>query len=307
MTSATLTQTSRPVSRWSNSYHLVTSAWRTLMLNRAVFTRLTLTPFLWTILIAVAITGIFANVTVVDNVARGVLTENNLFAFVFGAMLYLALSFIANYYAGATVIAALARFEGHSISYKKSMQAVRRHRKEIFAFSLLTSTIGYILQLIEERVPFAGKIATWLVGAAWAIASMFAVPVIVTSKQKVSALDAVRGSAGIIKKTWGENIIVNSGIGLVALLTVALYISLAGIVGWTSVAVLGTGMDVVLPLVAIGIIGLFAIFLVLSALSAIVKAAIFHYATSGRTPKSFDTELLRASFTTKKARGVFSV
>ncbi|MBP7760735.1 hypothetical protein KA093_02990 [Candidatus Saccharibacteria bacterium] len=307
MTSATLTQTSRPVSRWSNSYHLVTSAWRTLMLNKGVFVRLTLTPFLWTILIAVAITGIFANVTVVDNVARGVLTENNLFAIVFGAMLYLALSFIANYYAGATVIAALARFEGHSISYKKSMQAVRRHRKEIFAFSLLTSTVGYILQLIEERVPFAGKIATWLVGTAWAIASMFAVPVIVTSKQKVSALDAVRNSAGIIKKTWGENIIVSGGIAVVGVVAVVLYILLAAIIALTTIGMLGTGMGIVLPLVAIGIIGLFAIFLMLSVLGAIVKAAIFHYATSGRTPKAFDTELLRASFTTKKARGVFSV
>ena len=285
MASTALAQPNQPTKRWHNSYYLVMSAWRTLMLNKSVFARLTIVPFLWTLGIMVLMgVGVVATSTITDNAIRGPLTDNSLLTIAYGAIIYLALSYIANYYAGATVIAALAQFEGRLIRYKESMQAVQQHRKEIFAFSLLTSTIGYILQLIEERLPFAGKIATWLVGTAWAIAAMFAVPVIVTTKQKISALDAVRNSAGIIKKTWGENIIVNSGIAAVGILAVVLYFLLASIIAWTAVAILGTGMGIVLPLVAVGTIGLFATFLVLSALSAIVKAAVFYYATSGRTP-----------------------
>lgn len=306
MASTTLAQPNQPTKRWYNSYYLVMSAWRTLMLNKSVFAQLTIVPFLWTLGIVILMgVGVVATSTITDNAIRGPLAENSLLAIVCGAVVYLTLSYITNYYAGATIIAALARFEGRSIGYKESVQAVQQHRKEIFAFSLLTSTIGYILQLIEERVPFAGKIATWLVGTVWAIAAMFAVPVIVTTKQKISALDAVRNSAGIIKKTWGENIIVNGGIAAVGILAVVLYFLLAAIIAWTAVAILGTGMGVVLPLVAVGTIGLFATLLVLSALSAIVKAAVFYYATSGRTPEEFNTELLRASFTAQKARGVF--
>ena len=82
-----------------------------------------------------------------------------------------------------------------------------------------------------------------------------------------------------------RNIIVNGGIAAGWHTSGGALLPLAAIIAWTAVAILGTGY-VVLPLVAVGTIGLFATLLVLSALSAIVKAAVFYYATSGRTQKN---------------------
>ena len=167
------------------------------------------------------------------------------------------------------------------------MQAVQQHRKEILplASSPQPSGISFNSSRSEYRLP--ARSPRGFVGTVWAIAAMFAVPVIVTTKQKISALDAVRSSAGIIKKTWGENIIVNGGIAAVGILAVVLYFLLAAIIAWTAVAILGTGMGVVPCRWSRSVLSVYSLpYSCCQRSSAIVKAAVFYYATSGRTQKN---------------------
>ncbi|MGZ5365402.1 MAG: DUF6159 family protein, partial [Mycobacterium sp.] len=48
----------------------------------------------------------------------------------------------------------------------------------ILGWTLVAFTVGLVLRFLENRFPIAGRIAVWISGAAWAIATFFVVPVI---------------------------------------------------------------------------------------------------------------------------------
>jgi hypothetical protein len=139
---------------------------------------------------------------------------------------------------------------------------------------------------------------------------MFAIPVIVTSDRHVGPIDATKQSASIIKRTWGENVLINIGMGLVSGLTVVAYILTSIITGaliFTNFPPQGSAVFyTVVPFVGIGIIGLFALMLLFTMLSAVAKTVIFYYATTGEAPETFDRKLIEASFTPKQARKTFA-
>ena len=73
-----------------------------------------------------------------------------------------------------------------------------------------------LLKALEERLGFIGQIVVNLIGLAWTVSTFLVVPVLV--HQNVGPIDAVKESASMLKKTWGENIIANAGMGLVFML-----------------------------------------------------------------------------------------
>ena len=75
----------------------------------------------------------------------------------------------------------------------------------IAGYALIAATVGMILRAIQERVGFIGRIIVGLLGVGWTVATYLVVPVLVT--RDVGPIDAVKESAGWLKKTWGENVI----------------------------------------------------------------------------------------------------
>jgi hypothetical protein len=219
-------------------------------------------------------------------------------------LIYFVMTLIGNFFSGALIYGATERFNGGDPTVKSSLAGARRKFYPLAIFSLMMATIGLAFQALEERVPFAGRIAVWLLSAAWSVANIFAVPVIVLSEGSVKPLDATKQSVAIIKQVWGESVVANIGIGLIGVLAVSGY--------WVGVIVLGfVGSVLHLP-VAVGVagatiavIGFLILALGLSALSSIAKAALYHYATTGEAPESFNRELLHAAVTPKKARKIF--
>ena len=248
-----------------------------------------------------------------DQIFVGPFFDNKPLAVGFGICFYLALTFVGTFFSGALIAGLLERFRGGTPTVGSVLATARQHTSPLFAFALLTGTIGYILNAIEERVPFAGQVATWLVGATWAVASMFAIPVIVGSSKKVGPLAATKQSVGIIKKTWGENVILNSSIGLVALASIVAFVVASagiGVVGGIVVNALHVStMTTAIVGLAYGVLaigGFVALCLLITMLSAAAKAAIYYYATTGTAPHMFEREVLQASFTKREARKVFS-
>lgn len=211
-------------------------------------------------------------------------------------------SLVANFISGAIVHGALERFNGNNPTIRGSITAARRHFKPLVLFSLLATTVGLILQLIQERLPFAGKIINWLGGMAWSVATLFALPFIMQSDTSVGPIDATKQSTQLVKKVWGESLLVSAGLGIVGFLGVVSYMLVASLaVGLSSMG--GTVVFGVAGLVAV--IGLLVIVLVLSVLSSIARTAVFYWATTGKSPESFNQELLRSALTVKKARKIF--
>jgi hypothetical protein len=72
--------------------------------------------------------------------------------------------------------------------------------------------VGVVLRAIQERVGFVGKIIVGLLGVAgpsrptsWCRCSQ---------PRKIGPIEAIKESATLLRKTWGENLIGQAGLGL---------------------------------------------------------------------------------------------
>ncbi len=223
----------------------------------------------------------------------------------FWVSLYFVTTLIGNFFGGAVIHGAMTRFRGGDPTVGSSISAVAHRFKPLVLFSLLMSTVGLILQVLADRVPFAGRIAIWLVDAAWNIANFFALPIIIMGTDNIQPLQATKQSVQLVKKVWGESVIAEAGIGVISFLIVVGYALLGSAVGVTAAATHALTGPVLIAFIALLVLGLFAIILVTSVLSGIVKAALYHYATTGEAPDTFNQELLRAAITPKKASKIF--
>ena len=302
-------------SRLRAGWELAKSAWNVLRLDK----ELSLLPLLSAVFGALALAAIGILYFVVGGLevsytdpANFSLMGGNVPSWVnllFGMGVYFAVTFIANFFGGAVIYGAMERFRGGDPTVRSSLAGARRKFRPLLLFSLMMASIGFALQMLEERVPFAGKIALWLVGAAWNVANFFAIPVIMMSDEDVHPFDATRRSVGTIKKVWGESVIANVGIGLVFMAAFFVYLVGAGLVAAASgaiITILHVSGLFILPVVVLAIFGLVALILVFTTLDSIVRAAIYHYATTGQAPGRFNQELLRTAITPKKARKIFS-
>jgi hypothetical protein len=114
----------------------------------------------------------------------------------------------------------------------------------------------------------------------------------------VGPLEAVKESAALLKKTWGENIIGNAGMGFMFFL---FYLGAAVIGGALIAGIAQTGNGALIVLVAaIVVLAVIGLALVQSALQGVYSAALYRYATEGNAGESFPTELLGEAFRAKK-------
>lgn len=114
----------------------------------------------------------------------------------------------------------------------------------------------------------------------------------------VGPVDAVKESAELLRRTWGENLIGNLGLGFVF---GAAYFGLAIVCVGILVLVAQTGRPLFISFVLLAAI---AAFLALSALHAtmqgVYSAALYRYATDHATPlPGFGPELLEGAFAAK--------
>lgn len=298
------TSSARP-GRVGGGMSLIKSAWRTLKLDKELVWLELLGVIVSVAALAVlAVAGYFIataalGVEFSSRTEGGTRLSTPLFIAAY-LVVGTTMAFIANLFAGAIIIGATERFKGGDPTVSGSINAVWRHWQPLLLFGLMMTTVGLVLQLIEERVPLAGRIAVWLVGAAWNIANIFAVPVIVL-KEGIGSnpLNATRESVGIIRKVWGEGVVAHIGLGLVTMLTMVIYFLLAGAAVAAAGALTGSGA-IFGAVLFLAVAGFMALVLVFTTLGSIVKAALYHLAVTGETPPLFDRAALESAITKKK-------
>ncbi|MEO8384838.1 MAG: DUF6159 family protein [Betaproteobacteria bacterium] len=210
-------------------------------------------------------------------------------------LFYTTQYFVIFFFNAALVGAALIRLDGGDPTVKDGLNIALSKMGSILGYAIIAATVGMILRAIQERVGFLGKIIVGLLGVGWTMATYLVVPVLVTSD--VGPIDAVKESAGLLKKTWGENVIGQAGIGAAfGLITFA--IVLCGIALVILAAM--TGSVIVIGLaVVIAVLAVIAAALVHTALSGIYAAALYRYATQGSATLGFDTMALQNAFAPK--------
>jgi len=135
-----------------------------------------------------------------------------------------------------------------------------------------------VLQVIEERFGIVGTIVARLVGLAWNLLTFLVIPILVLEDLGVG--DALKRSKDLFKKTWGENVIGQGGLGLVGFLAVipgVLLIVIGASIGTVGLVVLG----------AVGVAWIIASAVIVSALSGIYRTALYHFAANGQVPGEF--------------------
>jgi hypothetical protein len=222
-----------------------------------------------------------------------------------GVLLLATLSVIATLMTGAITHGAIERFKGSDPTVGSSLRAARKRLGSLSVFALFSFTIGSILSYIAERIPGIGpQVLTWLAQASWGVASFFAIPIIVTSQTPVGPVRATKQSVRLMKQVWGESLIAGGTVSLIAVIISFAYLALTiAIYAGLNIVIDSSAIFMTLSIITVG--GLLLISVLFSVLEAVVKAAIFYYATTGESPVSFDQRLMRQAFTHKQARNVF--
>ncbi len=212
-------------------------------------------------------------------------------AFLFYIVQYTVIIF-AN---SALVGAAMIRLEGGDPTVGDGLRIAGKHIVSILGYALLSATVGMVLRWLSERGKTVGRIVSSIVGLAWNLATYLAVPVLVV--EGVGPLEAVKRSASLLKKTWGEQIAGNFSMGLifglvmfgVILLGIPVFILVASTESVALIAL--TALVFVLVLVFIGLIN--------STLNGIYIAAVYHYAAGGDAGGFFSEEMVEGAFRQK--------
>jgi hypothetical protein len=214
-------------------------------------------------------------------------------------LFYLVQYLVIIFFNAALVSAAMVRLKGGDPTLGDGLRGAWSHIGAILGWAAIAATVGLILQLLRSRGGIGGAIVAALGGLAWNIITFLVVPVLVV--EGVGPVQAIKRSGSLLKKTWGEQVIGNAGIGLIF----GLGAFLVGVVGvalgvfiisagatWAGVAVLVVTIVAVAILVMLG-----------STLHGIYSAALYQYAVDGDTGV-FTAEVMEGAFRPKKGRAL---
>ncbi|PKL69811.1 MAG: hypothetical protein CVV30_00065 [Methanomicrobiales archaeon HGW-Methanomicrobiales-1] len=266
------------------SFALVKTSWNILMDDKKLLVFPLLSGIvslivLLTFALPLILTGSFMN-----NTGFGpVMFYGLLFVF------YAASYFVVIFFNTALITCVNARLNGKEATINDGLSNATKHIGSILAWSLVSATVGIILQVLEDNVGFIGQIAAALIGGAWGLVTFFVVPILVLEDKGV--VDSVKDSVSLIKKTWGESIVGGGSIFLVFLVI--------GIIA--AIAIFGIWMvsQSFLLAIALLIIVVAILAVVASAMQGIFVTALYTYARTGTVPTSFNKDLIENAFMPK--------
>lgn len=216
------------------------------------------------------------------------------------AGIYLISMFFATFFNVAFFNEIINALNGRTVSIRGGLGFAVTRLRAIFVWSLFAGIIGLIIKTLEERVGLFGKWVVRLIGLAWSVAAVFAVPVIVREEKHANPLRFLQSSSSILRRTWGESLIGFLGINF----------------GWIpfffwTIAVFAGGIAVGVIydfwwLFATGLIVWLTSFVVwgylLHVTSQVYLGALFIYATEGVVPGPFDQAQMELAWKVKSSR-----
>ena len=209
---------------------------------------------------------------------------------------YLVQYFVIVFFNTALVGVALARLRGEPAGVADGFALARSRLGSIFGYALIAATVGLLLRMVQERLGLIGRFVVGLLGLAWTVATFLVVPVL--ASEGTGPMDAVKRSAELLKRTWGENLIGNAGLGMVSGLVMFLFVLLAGALMFGAVAARSVAAMVLVGVFAV--VAFILLGLVQSTLQGIYSAALYRYAEAGEAGGGFDRALMESAFRTKR-------
>jgi hypothetical protein len=286
---------------FSRSWQLVKASWAVLQADK----ELIMFPIISAItLIIVTIVLLVPSAIVTFTLSAAGTSEEGLNAIgMVGLFFFYLVSYtISIYFNTGLVGAAMIRLDGGDPTLSDGFRIANERLTTIIGYAAISATVGMILRVIEERSGIIGDIVAGIIGAVWNVATFLVIPVLVVNN--VGPIEAVKESASLLKKTWGEQITGGFSIGgiffLFYLLIIAAGILLAAAIGSVTESAMLVGIVVVVMVIALLVLGT-----IQSAISGIYQAALYRYAAMGVAPDNFDIETIQGAFKPKRKRGMF--
>jgi ABC-type multidrug transport system fused ATPase/permease subunit len=275
--------------RFRRSWELAKASWAIFRSDPS----LAVYPIVSAIAVVILAAIIAAPLLVIDGLPDG---DNYSVVQIAGLFLIYFACYTAIFYCGtAMAFVVKARMEG--VTGEISGWAMARGRmRSIVGYALIAASVGVALRLLADRFKLGGQIAAAIGGAVWSIATFLVVPVLVT--ENLGPIDAVKRSGALLRKTWGEQVIGNAGIGFVTGIATLLVVLIGAALIVAAIAIdilVLIVVAVVVTAIAVGIVAAIS-----SALEAIYRMALYRYATGNDTADFPAADLLPDAFAQKR-------
>ncbi len=229
--------------------------------------------------------GIFPTVTTEDGSIDPV-------AAALGFSSYILLAFVQVYFHAATVAGANERLGGGDPTLGSALGKANKHIGRLFLWSLVVATVNIILQAVRERSPALMRFVIGLVGTAWNLATYFVVPILLFEDKGIGG--GLKGSGSYFKKTWGETIAGEVGIGFAAgVITILLLIG-GALTSFALFTVLG--IPGLIAGIGVTVLAIVISSIIFSVASAVYKTALYRFASGAGASGPFDAQMLGAQW-----------
>lgn len=213
-------------------------------------------------------------------------------------LFYFCTYFVMVFFNAALTACAMKVVEGETptVGYGLSMAGGRL--PQILAWAFVSAVIGVLLKAIEHMNEKAGYFVAAILGSAWTALTYFVVPVLVM--EGVGPITAIKRSVGTLKSTWGEALVGNFSMGILAFVVIIPAVIVAGLLAaaaWSSGNMILVGVMIVLAVLVMVIA-----FAATGAADVIFKALLYNHATGRSVPANVDQSLFQDAFRSKSGK-----
>jgi hypothetical protein len=221
---------------------------------------------------------------------------------VLGALAIYLVCFVSAFVGVGLAAAADAALRGEDASFGQGLRVAMSRLVAISGWALINALLSIVLRALETRSELA-TVAAALVGGAWSVVSLLAIPAI--ALEDAGPIEAIKRSGSLFKQHWGGRVTGMAAIGFgvfVFVMLPAIALIAIGVVILSDGGSAGIGGGA--ALLALGAV-LFAGAAVLSnALRQIFAVALFRFTTSGEAIGGFDTADLEHAVRVKSRSAV---
>jgi len=211
-------------------------------------------------------------------------------------LLNLFLATLSSVAFNSEILEALA---GRPVSIGHGIEAACQRWKSVLLWSLLAGTVGLLIRALEQRFSFLGRLVAGMIGLAWSVASIFAIPILVRETSITNPFEVVSRSAKTIKATWGE--MLAGYLGMQGTNLLFLWGSILLWVAAGAVAIVLSNAWILLVVGAPWLVSLIAYSYLSNIASRVYLCALYVYASEGTVPGPYDASMMTLAFKPKKS------
>ena len=218
--------------------------------------------------------------------------EGKLFLFLFWSY------FIITFFNSAVVGSVIMRLRGSNPTLMDGFRMAFSRLPLIGGWALISATFILCMRFIEGKV-IGGKWLRLGLEVSWGLATILVIPIIVVEGQ--DPVRALKTSASLIRQTWGKQLVANFGFGIMQMI-----LTVPAVVGVFFVLRMDY-VDSSILLVYLALLALYVVmvFLVITTLETIFKAALYCYARGIETPREILPNIAGAALMPDIGDGAF--